>query len=310
MKARINLKSSLVVALATLFAVSFTACSSDSDPVGNDASTTIQGSKDVDKTPSDATFFSLKLQAMSDGSDVTTKGQLSDVTLFVFDDNNEFIETIAVEKAAILNRRPIEIPYSGSDRITVIAWGGLKNVDVPAMNMSNLISDLTVSLKQNNGIAHIPGDIFFGQTTLTRPTKADAAATMSVVRKVSSVDLLVTGVADKFGTTEGDFYFKVKSSQSVYTSAGELSGETVEYIIPAYVNAAGNVTVDKSSIFPTSEVEIELYRDDEIVFSISKDKNGKNLSAAAGKQLSICYDLARTYYAVHVASWGTVVQYV
>lgn len=304
MKARSLFSKSLAAAITLLVTMSFASCSSDSDTVAVDAAKTIET---IEKTTGGS--FSLKLQALSDGTDITTKGQLSAVTLFVFDEGNDFVQQINVDKATILNRRTIDITCNGSDRITVVAWGGLDNVQVSPLSVSNIISDLSISLKSNKGIAVAPGDVFFGQVTLARQTKSDVT-TMSVERKVSSVDLSISGVADHFGDTEGEFYVKVKSSKSMYDHTGNLSGELVEYIVPAYVTANGVLKIDKTSIFPASQVELELYKDDNLVFAVSKDKNGNTLSAEAGKQVSVQYNLSRTSYTVHVASYGTVVQFV
>ena len=82
--------------------------------------------------------------------------------------NNDFFEQINVNKSTILSRRAIDINCPNSNDITVIAWSGINsgNEEISNMSKANIISDLQVSLKENNGIANIPSDLFYGQVTL------------------------------------------------------------------------------------------------------------------------------------------------
>ena len=107
------------------------------------------------------------MKAYSENSDITAKGDVKSTTLYVFDENNDFYKQITVDNDYLLQVKPVEINCPGSDKITVIAWAGLSSnsEEISNMNQANVISDLQVSLKHNNGVANnLPGDLFYGQT--------------------------------------------------------------------------------------------------------------------------------------------------
>lgn len=146
-----NFFANCVFAVSVIFTVlSFSACTDDSNDVVATTSEVIEQAE----VP-----FSVVLKAMnSDGNDITTKGEVNGATLFVFDQNNDFFEQINVNKSTILSRRAIDINCPNSNDITVIAWSGINsgNEEISNMSKANIISDLQVSLKENNGIANIP----------------------------------------------------------------------------------------------------------------------------------------------------------
>ena len=83
--------------------------------------------------------------------------------VYVFDETNDFYKQITVDNDYLLQVKPVEINCPGSDKITVIAWAGLSSnsEEISNMNQANVISDLQVSLKHNNGVANnLPGDLF------------------------------------------------------------------------------------------------------------------------------------------------------
>ena len=240
---------------------------------------------------------------------MTTKGDVKNVTLFVFDEEGYFVKQIAVEKSQILNRKTIEIACPGNDKITVIAWGGLsENEEFTAMSPMNIISDLQVKVKENNGVATATGDLFYGQVEIKHSsTKSNERSELALQRKVSSVSLSTEGLAQDNSTYE----YRISKSQEAFDANGELTGEEIEYAIPASFNKKGVLVAD-SPILPASNLTISLYKDGQLVFSAEKDQNGKNLSAKAGKQQNLVFDKNGSNLAVNliVADFGVVVQYV
>ena len=158
-----NFFANCVFAVSVIFTVlSFSACTDDSNDVVATTSEVIEQAE----VP-----FSVVLKAMnSDGNDITTKGEVNGATLFVFDQNNDFFEQINVNKSTILSRRAIDINCPNSNDITVIAWSGINsgNEEISNMSKANIISDLQVSLKENNGIANIPSDLFMDKLRFIR----------------------------------------------------------------------------------------------------------------------------------------------
>ena len=131
--------------------LSFASCSSDGDSI----------SIIDERVPLETEApFSVILKAYSENSDITAKGDVKSTTLYVFDENNDFYKQITVDNDYLLQVKPVEINCPGSDKITVIAWAGLSSnsEEISNMNQANVISDLQVSLKHNNGVANnLPG---------------------------------------------------------------------------------------------------------------------------------------------------------
>ncbi|MDF9831796.1 FimB/Mfa2 family fimbrial subunit [Parabacteroides sp. PF5-6] len=294
--------------IATILA--FTACSSDDsnmEYIQKDNNVTASTGTSTSVSP-----YTLTLQAVSKGKDITTKGDVENVTLFVFDENYNYLETKTIDKSTVLNRRTISIAANATDKITVVAYAGLTNnkEEVSSLNQNSILTDLRVQLKQNNGqVTNSPSDLFHGQLSIDRAsvTRAEEAPVLSIERKVAELSLTTTGIATKFGTTSGDFYYKIKTSSSMVNYNGEIAGEEVEYILPATMNANGKLTADHLAILPSDDVTIELYRDDILVLSSKNLKNTQELSVSASEQLDIVFDATKANLSLIVAAWGQVI---
>lgn len=295
----------IVALLTSSVMLLFASCSADSDTaIGNNLAEAPQKNTEMP--------FNLIVKALSNGEDVTTKGDVKNATLYVFNASNDFIQQIDLDKSILLQRKTIEISSPGANKITVIAWGGLsgESEEVCTMSHANIISDLQVQLKQNNGIAANASDLFYGQVALQRPnTKADAE-TLAISRKVSSLSLAIKGVNKKYGTTGGFYFFKVKKTKSSFNYNGELTGTDVEYVFPAYFNKEGVLVAKTTPLFPASELSIELYRDNEMIFSTQNVAGGAKASAREGEQTNVVFDLAQSSCEISISPWGSVVQYV
>lgn len=284
--------------------LSFSSCSADGD------STSIID----DRVPLETEVpFYVILKAYSNNSDITANGDVKNTTLYVFDGNNDFYKQITVDKEYLLQVKPIEISCPGADKITVIAWSGLSNEseEISNMNRANIISDLQVSLKQNNGVANnLPGDLFYGQIVLHRSSTKATAQELRIERKVSSMSILAKGALKVFDSKEGNYYYKIKRTKSSFNCNGELTGNDIEYIIPATLIENGNLTTGTFSILPADNITIELYRDEVLILSSENIKNSENVAANEGEQTNIVFDLSRNNINISVSDWNTVIRYV
>ena len=260
--------------------LSFASCSSDGDSI----------SIIDERVPLETEApFSVILKAYSENSDITAKGDVKSTTLYVFDENNDFYKQITVDNDYLLQVKPVEINCPGSDKITVIAWAGLSSnsEEISNMNQANVISDLQVSLKHNNGVANnLPGDLFYGQIVLHRSSTKATSQELKIERKVSSMSILTKGALKVFDSKEGNYYYKIKRTKSSFNCNGELTGNDIEYIIPATLNNNGNLTTGIFSILPADNMTIELYRDDVLVLSSENVKNSENVQTKENKQIS------------------------
>lgn len=298
-----------IVAVCTLITmVAFASCSADSDFSYGIDDSVINSASSKTEAP-----FSVVLKAYSDNKDITVKGDVDQTTLFIFDQSGDFYKQMTVDRTYLLQAKPIEIACPGSDQITVVAWAGLSgdNENISALNQANIISDLQVSLKQNNGVAaSLPGDLFYGQVTLKSTSTKASSETLKIERKVSSVSLITKGVIKMLDSRDGNFYYKIKKTKSSFNHNGELTGEDIEYIIPATMNDKGNVVADNTTILPASDITIELYKDDKMILSSENVKNLEKVSINEGELSELTFDLSRNSGNIVVADWGSVIQHV
>ena len=298
-----------IVAVCTLITmVAFASCSADSDSSYGIDDSVINSASSKTEAP-----FSVVLKAYSDNKDITVKGDVDQTTLFIFDQSGDFYKQMTVDRTYLLQAKPIEIACSGSDQITVVAWAGLSgdNENISALNQANIISDLQVSLKQNNGVAaSLPGDLFYGQVTLKSTSTKASSETLKIERKVSSVSLITKGVIKVLDSRDGNFYYKIKKTKSSFNHNGELTGEDIEYIIPATMNDKGNVVADNTTILPASDITIELYKDNKMILSSENVKNLEKVSINEGELSELTFDLSRNSGNIVVADWGSVIQHV
>ena len=289
--------------------ISLASCSADGE-----TSNGIDNSIIENATSQENSSFSVVLKAYSDNKDITVKGDVDQTTLFVFDQQGDFYKQINVDRTYLLQAKPIEIACPGSKQITVVAWAGIsgENETISAMNQANIISDLQVSLKQNNGVAaSLPGDLFYGQVTLKSNTSTKSSSeTLKIERKVSSISLITKGIIKVLDSKEGNFYYKVKKTKSSFNHNGELIGEDIEYIIPATLNEKGNVVADNTTVLPASNIVVELYKDDNMILSSENVKNLEKVSVNEGELSEMTFDLSRNSGNIVVTDWGTVIQHV
>lgn len=286
----------------------FAACSSDS----SEEST--MGISDQELQAVAEAPFSVVLKALDgEGVDVTTQGEVNQVALFVFDAQNDFVKQVNVGQSALLQRQSIEIACPGTDRVTVIAWGGVssESIEVSALSPANIISELQIALKQNNGVAQVPGDLFYGQVTVNRSVTKATQQELKLERKVSSVALITKGLVKHFGTTDGKYEYRVRTSNSAFNYKGELIGEQTEYVFPASFDKNGKLVADTQPVLPDSKMVIELYKDGNLLYSAEKDQNGEILAASAGKQMNYVFNYnASVSVQLVVTAWNTLVKYV
>ena len=298
-----NILTNCIFAIFAIIAgTSFTSCSADSD-----SSVASIDNKTINEAQAP---FSLVLKAYSNNKDITANGDVENTTLFVFDQNNDFFKQVTVDRTYLLQAKPIEISCPGSSKITVVAWSGVsgENEMISNMSQANIISDLQVSLKQNNGVAAgLAGDLFYGQVTINRTTKA-AAQEMKIERKVAAVSLVTKGIVKMYDSKEGNYFYKVKRTKGSFDYNGQTTGSDIEYVIPASVNAQGNLVAQKTAIIPSSDIVIELYKDNNLILSSQNLKNSEKVAVNAGEQADITFDISRGTFNMSVTAWGTIVQ--
>ena len=169
------------------------------------------------------------------------------------------------------------------------------------------------SLKENNGIANIPSDLFYGQVTLHKnsSTKSTVSNELQIIRKTSIFQLSTKGLIKYLGSNAGNFEYRIKNTKSSLDYNGNPTGEEVEFAFPASFDEKGNLTTETQAIFPAQNITVELYKDGNLIFSSEKDKNGELFAATPGKRTEITFKYSGEVSAnITIADWATVIQHI
>ena len=152
-------------------------------------------------------------------------------------------------------------------------WNQSGNEEISNMSKANIISDLQVSLKENNGIANIPSDLFYGQVTLHKnsSTKSTVSNELQIIRKTSIFQLSTKGLIKYLGVMPEILNIELKYKSSLDYN-GNPTGEEVEFAFPASFDEKGNLTTETQAIFPAQNITVELYKDGNLIFLAKKTK--------------------------------------
>ena len=82
----------------------------------------------------------------------------------------------------------------------------------------------------------------------------------------------------------------------------------MEYIIPATLNEKGVLVAETTPILPASNISVELYKNNELIFFGENLKNNENVSVNEGEQVCATFDVSKKSCDIIVSSWGTVIQ--
>ena len=96
-------------------------------------------------------------------------------------------------------------------------------------------------------------------------------------------------------------------------NTGKITGKSAGYKPVSYTDKQGDVYTLPFRIFPTAQeeyIEIDIYREHEIIYTITQDNNFKKLHAPAGKQTDINIDFHYTppLITMDVLPWANIHQ--
>jgi hypothetical protein len=305
MKTLISNSTNWFVALfALITTISFSSCGS------------AEGDSIIDeKIPlsTDVPFY-VTLKAYSGSEDITSQGRVENATLYVFDENENYYTQITVDKSYLLQAKPIAISCPNSKKITVAVWSGVSSdkENISAMNKSNIINDLKVSVNNENGIAtNQPSDMFYGKTVIYKnaTTKAETQE-IKIESKVASMTILTKNVAISSNDANATYTYRIKSTKCTFNSNGELAGNDIEFVVPAKVGDKGCVVSGTFFIIPSSNITIELVKNGNIILSSKNLQNTENVSVNAGEKTIATFDYTSQSSNLYVANWNSVSQIV
>lgn len=228
------------------------------------------------------------------GDEITRSGDVSHVTLFVFDHDSTFLESIAVDREIIVNKRPVVLDYPVDRPLHLVAFGGTVPLEtkqeVPELTASDKMNDLKVRMKESNRIAFPPDDLFSGVEDITID-KSDFQTYEVVIRKKVTKVIVRTEGFDHIPTKAVEGYsFRVLDVPGGLDYQGDGLDETAVYNPDYRLIAEKNVLLsDTSNVVPNKRIYAEFTRPDGTTDRVEADDENEPFIPKLGENLTIVF---------------------
>lgn len=263
------------------------------------------------------------------GDDITVLGQVRDVSLYVFDENENYLETRALDKNFITTRQEIVLTnYPADKKLHLVAWGNLGDKTNQQITEPKTLNDLKLMLKSNDGIAQSPDSLYYGSKVVLATGGGVSQNDTLVVRiKTGTITIKTEGVQN-ITKSPDELGFAMDNTLDTYDAAGEQTGSEVSYqpgsmydVSISEWRTTGEVsaeTVGKAggmqNVFPGDDLTFTLSRNGSDLKKVNKLLNvetglEETPSVPAGGRLDIIFKFADdgTISArMRVSPWGIV----
>lgn len=262
----------------------------------------------------DCVQYELNVRAVdTEGNDLTESGVLEKSEVYLFGGKG-FIRMVPAGVSS-----DYLFGDSKEERLTLVAWGNIKEDTLITAQISpgTSIGDARLKLKQYAEGNHLPiTDIFYCRKELnnaeTRSVQEESI-TLVMERMAAGLSIRTLHLAERYPYDGKSYTFIVKGTGTEVDFTGKVVGENAGYMPPAITDEQGDAYAPPFRIFPTEEgecIEIEIYREQKKICTVTEDSELKPLCAIAGKQTNIEIDFRQTQIRtfVKVLPWGEVEQ--
>lgn len=265
-----------------------------------------------------AACYKLTLKAENAKGEDVTGVALTDASLYVFDEDYSYLETVRLTQNQIRNREEIGLIYPEDRNLHVVAWGNLSGEN-QTVTESKLIEDLKVMLKSRDGLAQTPDDLFYGNRLVL--TKAGGGIykddTIVVRPKLSQVNIVTENIRyaleKNFPSTPNediDCDYYVNRTLSGFDYQGQLTGDSVYYSPDAGWDENKEYFAPNYRMCSGDNLGVELTAEDRTLAVATHDDDGKPLKAPEAGVLYVVLRFAENGSLLSVRQtvrpWGTV----
>ena len=265
--------------------------------------------------------YKLRLRAENiKGEDITATGYVSTASLYIFDEDLNYLETRVLDKDFIISHDEIVLDnYTADRKLNIVAWGNVNVLgDKQEVSESKRIDELKVMLKNQNTLAVMPDSLYYGIQQVQ--TKASGGITENkeivVHPKVGSVTIetinLEYGLRSRGISSVHECDFYLNKTLSGFDYQGEQIGDSVYYnpaSEPSTLNIGEWKTPNQQTACPGNSMGVSLDINGINLGSATVDQNGKPIETKAGENTHIVLEFAEdgTLSArVQVRPWGEV----
>lgn len=269
----------------------------------------------------DRVQYALNVRAVdADGNDLTNTGVLEQTAVYLFNKNG-FARMVPTGTSS-----DYLFGAEKSDTLTLVAWGNIKSdaLTTTQITPGTSIEDACLQLRQQGEGNNIPvTDLFYSRKSLTESDAKstiitsrgaqESTVTLVMSRRAASISIRTRYFAVRYPYTETAYRLVVRGTGNTIDFDGKLTGDEAHYEPTSITNSIGDIYAPPFQIFSTNKgakIEIDIYRGNEKLYTISEDNELKTLYAPAGKQLNVDIDFRNTKINVMVTivAWGEVSQ--
>lgn len=265
------------------------------------------------------------------GDDITPLGTVEETTLYVFNEEGFFVDSVQMNKSAIISRQQVALDFPADAKLTVIGWGGLAggSQTVVPLTEKTTLKDFQVSLIKNNDIAQAPDRLYHGvEEVTTRAGELTANHEVVIQPKIAQASLgtlnfkyylnrknssmLKNGTRADTPTDSGNLEFLLDRTLSSFDYQGNMQGDSVSYIPDAELTAQTEYISEISNIMPGEEFGLTLFDEGNSIGYRNRDDDGKIFRAVPDSTLLILLEFGEDGTVISaktaVRPWGTLIQ--
>ena len=258
--------------------------------------------------------YKLNVRAVdAEGNDLTENGVLQKSDVYMFDENG-FVRMVPAGISS-----DFLFGEEKSAKLTLVAWGNLKEDTLVTTELARgtSIEEARIQLRKHAEGTHIPiTDLFYSRKELswvqTRSMQEENIV-LVMERIAASVSIRTRYLAERYPYSGVPHHFIVRGTGTEMDFTGRTVGEDAGYKPTSTTDNAGDVYAPPFHVFTMQEgggIEIDIYREQERICTVTEDNNFQPLRVTVGKQTNIDIDFryAEVKVFVTVVPWGTVNQ--
>lgn len=271
--------------------------------------------------------FQVTVKAVcADGNDITESGDVGQVILFVFDEEEKIFNSYILSANDLIEHKAVEIAmdYPGHPSLQFVAWGNLdERVDYTQISSVKELKDFYVKLKTTSSrqsgslMAQPPGDLFYGNINVEEEyggIEPGRSQVVEIHRITEGVTITTIGLKQWNGYREGSYSYHLRESFEICDCDGHMSGNKVYCQPEAAFNDQDHFIAPLFYMFPPADNKsyvLDIYYENEVIFTADKDNNGKPFNTDPGRTLNILIDFRGDLNIMcTITPWNVVHQYV
>ena len=258
--------------------------------------------------------YELNVRAVDvEGNDLTQSGALQKADVYLFNEKG-FVRMVPAGISS-----DFLFGHDESEKLTLVAWGNIKEDTLITTHITpgTSIEDAYLKLRRQEEGSHLPiTDIFYCRKELSNARTRgmqEESLTLVMERMAARLSIRTRYLAERYPYEGTPYNFIIRGSGTEISFTGKIVGETAGYKPQSTTDEKGDVYAPPFRIFPTGQeecIEIDIYRKQEKICTLTQDNDFKPLRAPVGKQTNIDIDFryANVKVFVTVVPWGTVNQ--